>query len=138
MNVTSLRLRQVYRLQAQATGLSSNDVMGCSPYNGSPLSWLTTARFSTSRLHPQPENPRGEQRLLEVANSLVRKIMTPRDSRGLLHQVESVTKPSSSNVNPRPFVITIHRVDRYPSEATASFYDSASRQQSDRPPGQTR
>jgi signal recognition particle receptor subunit alpha len=37
----------------------------------------------------------------------LRKIMTPRGSLDLLQQVESITKPSSSNVNPRPFVITI-------------------------------
>ena len=41
-----------------------------------------------------------------LENSL-RKIMTPRGSLDLLQQVESVTKPSSSNVKPRPFVITI-------------------------------
>ena len=37
----------------------------------------------------------------------LRKIMTPRGSLDLLQQVESVTKPTSSNVKPRPFVITI-------------------------------
>ena len=41
-----------------------------------------------------------------LENSL-RKIMTPRGSLDLLQQVESVTRPSSSNVKPRPFVITI-------------------------------
>lgn len=41
-----------------------------------------------------------------LENSL-RKIMTPRGSLDLLQQVESITKPASSNVKPRPFVITI-------------------------------
>ena len=41
-----------------------------------------------------------------LENSL-RKIMTPRGSLDLLQQVESVTKPTSSNVKPRPFVVTI-------------------------------
>lgn len=37
----------------------------------------------------------------------LRKIMTPRGSLDLLQQVESITKPTSSNIKPRPFVITI-------------------------------
>jgi signal recognition particle receptor subunit alpha len=37
----------------------------------------------------------------------LRKIMTPKGSLDLLQQVESVTKPSSSNVKSRPFVIAI-------------------------------
>ncbi|ETN40775.1 uncharacterized protein HMPREF1541_05055 [Cyphellophora europaea CBS 101466] len=41
-----------------------------------------------------------------LENSL-RKIMTPKGSLDLLQQIESVTQPASSNVKPRPFVITI-------------------------------
>lgn len=41
-----------------------------------------------------------------LENSL-RKIMTPKGSLDLLQQIESVTKPASSNVKARPFVITI-------------------------------
>ena len=41
-----------------------------------------------------------------LENSL-RKIMTPKSSLDLLQQIDSVIKPSSSNVKPRPFVITI-------------------------------
>jgi signal recognition particle receptor subunit alpha len=37
----------------------------------------------------------------------LRKIMTPKGSLDLLQQVESITKPSSSNFKPRPFVIAI-------------------------------
>lgn len=41
-----------------------------------------------------------------LENSL-RKIMTPKSSLDLLQQIDSVTKPASSNVKARPFVITI-------------------------------
>ncbi|KPI36931.1 Signal recognition particle receptor subunit alpha [Cyphellophora attinorum] len=41
-----------------------------------------------------------------LENSL-RKIMTPRSSLDLLQQIDAITKPSSSQVKPRPFVITI-------------------------------
>ncbi|RMZ78470.1 hypothetical protein DV737_g3894, partial [Chaetothyriales sp. CBS 132003] len=37
----------------------------------------------------------------------LRKILTPRGSLDLLQSIDSVTKPTSSNVKPRPFVITI-------------------------------
>ncbi len=45
--------------------------------------------------------------LQPALESSLRKIMTPRGSLDLLQQVESVTKPTSSNVKPRPFVIAI-------------------------------
>ena len=41
-----------------------------------------------------------------LENSL-RKILTPRGSLDLLQNIESITKPTSSNIKPRPFVITI-------------------------------
>ena len=45
--------------------------------------------------------------LRPALENVLRKIMTPRGSLDLLQQVESITKPTSSNANPRPFVITI-------------------------------